>query len=99
MIISHKFRFIFIQNRKVAGSSVQASLGRHCGPDDILTSNGRIPERNSRGLWNIAGELQNTEKPRLRRLISDFLHGKRFEPHMSGRTIRARVPRHVAWPS
>lgn len=96
MIISHRFKFIFVQNRKVAGSSVQASLGRHCGPEDILTSNGKIPEQNSKGYWNILQDLRSGKKPPpLRRLLSDFLHRKRFEPHMAGSTIKARIPRHI----
>lgn len=96
MIISHKFRFIYIQNRKVGGSSVQACLGRHCGPEDILTSNGRIPGQNSKGFWNIWKELRERGGPtRLRQLASDLLYLKKFEPHMSGLTIKARVPSHV----
>lgn len=37
MIISHKHRFIFIKTRKTAGTSIEISLARYCGPDDIIT--------------------------------------------------------------
>lgn len=37
MIISHKHKFIFSKPRKVAGSSIQLALAKHCGPDDIIT--------------------------------------------------------------
>ena len=35
MLISHRHRFIFIHNRKAAGSSITAYLNRFMGPEDI----------------------------------------------------------------
>jgi hypothetical protein len=37
MIISHLHKFIFLKPRKVAGTSVEVALARHCGDDDIVT--------------------------------------------------------------
>lgn len=37
MILSHKFKFIFIKGKKVAGTSVEIALSRICGPNDIIT--------------------------------------------------------------
>jgi hypothetical protein len=37
MIISHKYKYIFAKPRKVAGSSIQIALAKHCGPDDVVT--------------------------------------------------------------
>jgi hypothetical protein len=37
MIISHKYRFIFVKTLKTAGTSIEVFLSRHCGPDDVLT--------------------------------------------------------------
>lgn len=37
MIISHKHRFIFIKTRKTAGTSIEISLSRYCGKDDVIT--------------------------------------------------------------
>jgi len=37
MLVSHQHKFIFVKTRKTAGSSVQASLERHMGPNDIVT--------------------------------------------------------------
>jgi hypothetical protein len=37
MILSHKYKFIFIRTQKTASSSVEISLSRYCGPDDVLT--------------------------------------------------------------
>jgi hypothetical protein len=37
VIISHKYKFIFIKTRKTAGTSIEISLSRYCGEQDILT--------------------------------------------------------------
>lgn len=40
MIISKKHKFIFIKNRKVAGSTVEHLLHPYLGPDDVFTKDG-----------------------------------------------------------
>lgn len=37
MILSHKHRFIFIKNKKTAGSSIEIALSKYCGEDDVIT--------------------------------------------------------------
>jgi hypothetical protein len=37
MILSHKYKFIFLKTRKTAGTSIEIALSRFCGPDDTLT--------------------------------------------------------------
>lgn len=38
MIVSKRFKFIYIKTHKTAGSSMEMALGRLCGPDDIISS-------------------------------------------------------------
>jgi hypothetical protein len=37
MIISHRHEFIYLKARKVAGTSVEVALAKHCGDADIVT--------------------------------------------------------------
>ena len=37
MILSYTRRFLFIKTRKTAGTSIEAILRRHCGPNDVIT--------------------------------------------------------------
>ncbi|WP_293150922.1 hypothetical protein [Okeania sp. SIO2C9] len=37
MIISYRYKFIFLKTKKTAGTSVEISLSRFCGDDDVIT--------------------------------------------------------------
>jgi hypothetical protein len=37
MIISHRYKFIFIKTHKTAGSSMEMALAPLCGPEDVVT--------------------------------------------------------------
>ncbi len=44
MIISHRYRFIFIKTRKTAGTSIEIGLSKFCDGDDVVTELGEKPE-------------------------------------------------------
>ena len=60
MLLSHKYRFIFIKTVKTAGTSIEVELGRFLGPDDVVTpiiptNRGHTPrnfQRNKQSFYN-----------------------------------------------
>lgn len=53
MIISHKHKFIFIKPRKVAGTSVEVNLSKHCGKEDIITPTTEYTNKNDEDAYEI----------------------------------------------
>lgn len=69
MIISNKYKFIFLKTRKTAGSSIQVALSTKCNPEsDILTGSnikeGLLDETHSAG-WNMDKFFTNHPHPKL----------------------------------
>lgn len=89
MILSHRYRFIFLKTMKTAGTSVEMSLSRFCGPDDIITPITPADEATrqatgSRGPQNHIG--------------SGTADDPQFFNHMSGALVREYVGEEV-WQS
>ena len=99
MILSHKYKFIFIKSAKTAGTSIEIFLSKHCGPEDIVTPIAPLVEghqpRNYEGFINPVPEI--LERPG--KLFSVVRHAitsrDKFYNHMPAREVRNRVPADV----
>lgn len=105
MIASYQHNYIFIKNGKVAGTSVEMALSRHCGPRDIITP---IYPRNEIHRKPPARHAQNfSTDPALERRFAELADQadlialwdvfRELEPkslyhnHMKASAIRARI--------
>ncbi|SFR58684.1 hypothetical protein SAMN05216203_1604 [Marinobacter daqiaonensis] len=99
MIVSHKYRFIFIKTLKTAGTSVEVFLSDHCSEDDIVTpvfppEKSHVP-RNHKGLWNPVYDLIEKDGRGIRRAARDLLARRKFYNHIPARILRHRLPSDV----
>lgn len=93
MILSHKKKFIHIKNTKVAGTSLEIALSRHCGTEDVITgiaAEDEIIRRNEGGKCE-----QNNRKQLTVCSLKDFAKfalGKTpqlFGPHATAEEVKA----------
>jgi hypothetical protein len=106
MVISHRYRFIFVKTGKTAGTSIEVFLSSVCGPEDVLTpfskpEQGHRP-RNYRGFFNPIPELMEQASfaggiggARLRSTLNDLLTRRRFYHHIPAWQTQLRCPRRV----
>lgn len=97
MIISHKYRFIFIKTRKTAGTSLEVFLSQHCGDADVVTPIYPHVEphraRNFEGRWNLLSELGHFRD--VGRLLKDWLRRRKFYNHIPARNVKRRIPQEI----
>jgi hypothetical protein len=93
MIISHRYRCIFVKTKKTAGTSIEVFLSQHCGEDDIVTPIYPHVEphraRNYKGRWNPIPECVLERRGQV--VWTDWYRQKRFYNHLPARVIRRRV--------
>jgi hypothetical protein len=99
MILSHKYKFIFIKTAKTAGTSIEVFLSRYCGPEDILTPitppiEGHQP-RNYEGFINPIPEILERPGKFFSALQHSIFSREKFYRHMPASEVQKRVPAEV----
>jgi hypothetical protein len=99
MIISHKYKFIFIKTKKTAGTSIEIFLSQYCGDGDILTPIMPHEEphvaRNYKGIWNPIPEIIERRGRKTRSIIRKIRKKKKFYNHIPARLVKHRISKTV----
>lgn len=99
MIVSHRWKFIFIKTRKTGGTSLEIALSTLCGPDDVITpisppdealraEVGGLPPQHCaipRGRWTLGERLR----------VAIGREPPAFHNHMPAAAVRRALPPEV----
>ena len=92
MIISHKYKCIFLKTSKTAGTSIEIALSKHCGPEDIITPISPADEafRKSLGFRTAQNFVVPYTQYTLHNWLDAVIFRKRirFYNHMPARAVR-----------
>ena len=97
MIISHRYKFIFIKTRKTAGTSIEIYLSQFTKATDVVTPiyppSDKHQPKNYRGLFNPYPELTNIKLNAFSRLqtVRDIFMVRRFYNHIPAFRVKSRL--------
>ena len=99
MIISNKYKFIFIKTAKTAGTTIEVFLSQQCGPMDIVTPiappiAGHKP-RNYKGFINPVPEIIDRPAKLFSVLRRTLTSREKFYNHMPASLVQKRIPSQV----
>src|SRR5262245_14233995 len=88
MIVSHKYRFIFLKTAKTAGTSIEVGLSAWCGDGDIITGDNRCGYRRNYalGLGRLGIRMPGEIERRLPEIVG-------YYPHMPAHQVRRLIGR------
>src|SRR5206468_1449540 len=99
MILSHKYKLIFIKTAKTAGTSIEVFLSRQCGPQDIVTPIvppvERHQPRNYEGFINPIPEILERPGKFFSAVRYTMTNCTKFYNHMPAHEVKQRVPADV----